>query len=258
MGIDAVAVLKIKKLPAPKPSHGVELFVQHKGDCTLVHTMARWNSMAPDEHSLTLRQQVGDALDRHRDSRGVLFFNDAYEAHGESYDEIVEEIGVEGQGSLDAGAFWTPMVAADYVPDRLAKPASGSIEELMAAAKKKMGPKGAELVQLASFTYPTKVVSGGADRTEALATYREHVALLAKAMGPTFMATLEARLEAQMEAMVLAQRAFFEKAAALTDFFAAPTPTPTLKGTGKGKAKASPATKTKSASNVVPFKPRKR
>jgi hypothetical protein len=239
MGIDAVAVLRIRRLPAPKLG-GVKLFVQHVGDCTLVHTMERFDSMAPDEHSLSLRKLVGDALDRHDDPRGILFFNDAYEAHGESYDEIVDEIGLDGEESASEGAFWAPKVSDDHVPEAITNAEPGSMGELVAKAMKKLGAKkGMELVQFASLMYPSKVTrepgKAGADR---LASYRKQTAKLRAAMGPEFMEALEAGLDASMEAYEAAQRTRFDNIRP-----SVPTPAPAKKRT----AKKAPAKKKKRA-----------
>src|SRR5689334_16015608 len=109
MGIDAVALLRIARLPAPKTSFGAEYLVQHRGDASLLHTFVGFEGTALDEHALNVRRILGDALDAHDDPRGLLIFPDVAEPRGRSYDAIVAELG---------GPF-TPVVGLDHVADRL-------------------------------------------------------------------------------------------------------------------------------------------
>lgn len=202
MGIDAVAVLRIMALPAPKTEVGTSYFVEHAGDATLLHTMDRYEGLAPDEHALAVRRILGDALDRHQDERGILFFPDVYEPRGRTYTAIVREIG--------GGGFWAPVVSADHVPARITAAAPGSIEELVAEAMRVMGPEGRGLVEVAQLMYPSRVLMGGAPIDPASErAYREHVAPLEAAMGAPFVRELEARHDALLERHVAAQRAFF-------------------------------------------------
>jgi hypothetical protein len=202
MGIDAVAVLKIMALPAPKTEVGTSHFVQHAGDATLLHTMERYDAAAPDEHALTLRRILGDALDRHHDDRGILFFPDVYEPRGRTYSAIVREVG--------GGGVWAPIVTLDHVPRRITAAAAGSIEELVAEAMRVMGPDGRRLVEVAQLVYPSKVTTGGAPIDPLHETeYRKAVAPLEAAMGAQFVRELETRCDALLERHMAAQRAFF-------------------------------------------------
>ena len=122
MGIDAIAVLRIPRLAAPSTGFGTQYLVQHRGDCSLLHTMERFDGSRLDEHVLTVRRVLGDALDAHDDPRGVFVFPDVCEPKGTDYSSIIREL--EGAGGFG------PMVAADHLPLRIANAAPGSYDEL--------------------------------------------------------------------------------------------------------------------------------
>jgi hypothetical protein len=109
MSIDAMAVLKIPKLPAPKTEWGGSYLVYHRGDCSLLYTMAHFHGSAPEELALLVRQILGDGLDAHADARGIFFYPDVCEPLGDTYERIVAE--------LQSAGVWAPKVAADFVPD---------------------------------------------------------------------------------------------------------------------------------------------
>jgi hypothetical protein len=109
MSIDAAAILRIARLPAPDGPFGIPHPVLHAGDATLVNLMQRWGSQAPDEMALALRAIVGDGLDAHTDARGVLFFSEEARFSGETYDDIVAELAPHG--------VWAPKVGMDHVPE---------------------------------------------------------------------------------------------------------------------------------------------
>src|SRR6188474_379904 len=108
MGIDAVALLRISGLGAPRTPLGTEHYVEHRGDATLLHTMNRFEGAAPDEHALALRELLGAALDAHDDPRGILFFPDVCEPKGADYEAIASAVARAG--------VWAPKVGADHVP----------------------------------------------------------------------------------------------------------------------------------------------
>jgi hypothetical protein len=112
MSIDAMAVLKIPKLPAPKTEWGGTYLVYHRRDCSLLYTMAHFHGSAPEELALLVRQILGDRLDAHADARGIFFYPDVCEPLGESYEGILAE--------LQSAGVWAPKVAADFVPDAAA------------------------------------------------------------------------------------------------------------------------------------------
>jgi DNA-binding CsgD family transcriptional regulator len=114
MSIDAVAVLNITGLIAPLNELGRRPLVQHLGGASLVSTMTRFDSQAPDEHALDLRCMLGSALDAHHDPRGILFFPDVVDPKTEGYEAIIAEM-------LEVG-IWAPNVAADHIPARYSLP----------------------------------------------------------------------------------------------------------------------------------------
>src|SRR6188472_2383797 len=92
MSIDAMALLRIKKLKLPPTAPGFALSVAHRGDASVVSTFVGYDATAGDELVLALRQRLGDALDAHDDPRGILLFPDVCEFRGKSYDAIVREV----------------------------------------------------------------------------------------------------------------------------------------------------------------------
>jgi hypothetical protein len=112
MSIDAMAVLKIPKLKAPPTQWGTTYLVYHRGDCSLLYTMAHFHGAAPEELALLVRQILGDALDAHADPRGVFLYPDVCEPRSDGYDAIIAE--------LESAGVWAPKVAADHVPDPIA------------------------------------------------------------------------------------------------------------------------------------------
>jgi hypothetical protein len=141
MGIDAVAVLHLpfedvtRELEPHEPAEGTyrslggsTVRIVALGDATLVHTMGRFGA-EPDELGLTLRWLLGGLVDRHADERGIFVFPDVAAPKASGYHALIEELGEVG--------FWTPRVAADHVPERLAQAEPGSLEaavrDMMAA-----------------------------------------------------------------------------------------------------------------------------
>jgi hypothetical protein len=56
MGIDAVAVLRIRHLTAPATGFGTRYPVEHRGDASLLSTMGGFDPHVPDEYGLALRR----------------------------------------------------------------------------------------------------------------------------------------------------------------------------------------------------------
>lgn len=94
MGQDAVALVRIPDLEAPKSS-GVKVLPLE--DCALVFTFDRFAGFTADEHALRLRETLGKRLDPHDDDRGILFFSDISEPEGLTYRAIVREVGRAGR-----------------------------------------------------------------------------------------------------------------------------------------------------------------
>lgn len=90
MALDAIALLR---LPATDLPGGAVLRTLDDG--VLVRTRASFAS-EPDELALALRRIAGDALDRHRDERGVLMIPDVARPAASTYEGVVEEVGEGG------------------------------------------------------------------------------------------------------------------------------------------------------------------
>jgi hypothetical protein len=177
MGLDAVALLRIRRLPAPVSAQGIEHLVEHRRDATLLHTLNRFHGTAADEHALALRQLLGAQLDAHDDPRGILFFADACEPSGKTYDEIVAQVGSAGT--------WAPMVQSGHVPARYREAAPGTHEALVAQMVEKMGRDPAiELDMMAQVHLLVLEATNG--RPDAVADYQAVIDKLTAALGSGF------------------------------------------------------------------------
>jgi hypothetical protein len=189
MGIDAVALLRISGLGAPRTRLGTEHYVEHRGDATLLHTMNRYEGAAPDEHALALRQLLGAALDAHDDPRGILFFPDVLEPKGADYDAIASAVGRAG--------VWAPRVGADHVPLRYTAARAGTHEALVAAMIAKLGRDEAlsldELVQV--FALVREAAGAGPDAADG---YAEQLDGLRTKMGEAFVQKYEPSVRHQV------------------------------------------------------------
>ncbi len=202
MGIDAVALLRIPNLPAPKTDFGAEHFVQHRGDATLLHTFARFEGAAPDEHALALRRLLGTALDAHDDPRGILFFPDAGEPDGEDYETIVRQVG--------DGGVWAPKVEADHVPARYTSAAPDSHEGLVARMIAVMGRDAATQLDLLAQVH-LQLIELTEGRADAVAGYREQMDQLTRAMGAEVAGVYEKSLREKIAREQAAQAAHFAR-----------------------------------------------
>ena len=115
MGIDAVAVLRGRDLPLPNgpliqslddPS---DLVLRTLEDGVLVFTLSRFSTDVA-QVALALWHSFGDALDAHRDPRGVFLFPDVAEPQATTYEGVIAEIG--------EGGIWVPVAGA--APAKLA------------------------------------------------------------------------------------------------------------------------------------------
>jgi hypothetical protein len=198
VGIDAVALLRIAKLKAPRTELGAKLLVQHRLDATLLHTFQRFDGVAADEHALSLRQLLGAELDRHDDPRGILIFPDICEPKARSYEALVAEI-------ADAGV-WAPSVGADHVPARFSAAEPDSHDALVANLIKKLGRDAAAQLDMMAQVYLMLRGSTG-DRAEAVEGYAEALAQVTAAMGQGFAERYERSLGKKVDATVAAGQA---------------------------------------------------
>jgi hypothetical protein len=90
MALDAIALLRLPASDMPP-----DAVLRSLEDAVLVRTGAPF-AAEPTELARALRRAAGDALDRHRDPRGVLFLPDVARPQGCRYDDVVEEIGEGG------------------------------------------------------------------------------------------------------------------------------------------------------------------
>jgi hypothetical protein len=184
MGIDTMALLRIPQLRVPKTEYGMKYLVEHRGDCSTLFTMNRFDSLAPDEHALALRHVLGDVLDAHDDPRGILFFPDVCEPKGQSYDDLVSELALAG--------VWAPKVGPDHIPDRFTKAAPGTFEALVFDAMQKLGAGARAHVEIAEVLYNVQRLNPEERRVQE---YRDHLATLEQALGREFVEALEPLLE---------------------------------------------------------------
>jgi hypothetical protein len=198
VGIDAVALLRIARLKAPRTRFGAELPVQHRKDATLLHTLDRFDGVGADERAWSLRQLLGPELDRHDDPRGILVFPDLCEPKARSYEALVAEI-------ADAGV-WAPRVSADHVPARFNAAEPGSHDALVADMIKKLGHDTAtQLDLMAQVQLMVRHSTGG--RADAVEGYAEAIAQVTAAMGKPFSERYERSLGTQANAAFAAEKA---------------------------------------------------
>ncbi len=197
MSVDALAVLNIEKLVAPRDEgSGIALPVIHQGDASIVSTWTRFDALTPDEFSLALRRLFGSALDAHDDPRGILFFPDVCEYRAPKYRSIVEE--------LEPSGFWAPMVALDHVPVRYTHAAPGSHDALVGAMIERMGRDDALRLDLML----QSTAMAGLVSPDVARGFAEELAELERAMGADFGAryAASAREKARAEKAALEAR----------------------------------------------------
>jgi hypothetical protein len=143
MSMDAVALVRIGLAELRVGLGGAEIELRGQNgmpfradaldDATLVHTGMPLRDAAPDELGFAVRQLLGAVLDRHADERGILVFGSAIRPKAKTYAAVVDEIG-------DAGE-WVPIVAADYLPERLRDAEPGSLEAVAGELMSQLGPE---------------------------------------------------------------------------------------------------------------------
>ncbi len=175
MSIDAVAVLRIHGLEPPSTPFG-DHPVDHIGDATLLNLQARWDGADPDEHALALRTLVGDALDAHRDPRGILMFPDVSYPRGQTYAAIVQE--------LEAGGIWVQLVDSDYIPKRFRGSPREPHDELVGQIIEVMGrDAGLELDMMARVS---KMLALAVPERENLQSMDEKLRTISDLLGEDF------------------------------------------------------------------------
>jgi hypothetical protein len=191
MGIDAVAVLRIRHLAAPATGFGPSYPVEHRGDASLLSTMGRFNSEVPDEHGLALRKILGATLDTHDDPRGILLFPDVIWPKTERYATMIEEL-------LDGGV-WVLKVNLDHIPRRFTQASPGTHDALLAQMVAVMGRDPAvQLDLLASVGWMGMMSTP--ERADFADQYRHQIAAVSKAMGDEFANRYAASLKLKVDA----------------------------------------------------------
>ena len=203
MGVDAVALLRIPKLEAPRSAFGAAHLVQHRGKASLLHTFNRFDGTAADEHALAVRQLLGSTLDAHDDPRGILIFPDVCEPKARSYDAIVRELGSAG--------VWAPKVGLDHVPARYTHAKADSHESLVAQMVSNLGRDKATQLDMMAQVY-LAVIGSTNGRADAVAEYAAILSEIKLAMGHELAQAYEASLRRKLEADSAAQVAHFERA----------------------------------------------
>lgn len=189
MSIDTIAVLRIRELAVPGAAGRVPVYIEHCGDCSLIHTHQGFYQAAADEHALAVRHLLGDALDAHDDPRGILFLPDVCEPRGSSYDVIVSEY--EGAG------VWSPIVVRDHVVARFTAAIPGTHEALVAEMVETMGRDVATSTDM--MAQALSIVMRSPGREDATADYRTKIDAVKAAMGEDFGARYDLSLESRVE-----------------------------------------------------------
>lgn len=150
MALDAIALLR---LPAADLPEGAVLRTLDDG--VLVRTRASFAS-EPEDLALALRRVAGDALDRHRDARGVLMIPDVARPSASSYEGVVEEIGEGGtwidvdeeeDAGLEGGDLLATMMGAMSTPEM--QSAIARARDALAGASGDAGAAQARMMELA-------------------------------------------------------------------------------------------------------------
>ncbi len=141
MGLDAIALLRLPASDIRETACDRAL-----SDAVLVRLGVSFAS-EPEELVLALRQRVGDALDRHRDSRGVLVMPEVARPKATTYDEVVQEVG-------DGGAWVAIEEDEEELPDDLLSVMMGAMahpgmQDIVARARDMMMGKEGDLLELA-------------------------------------------------------------------------------------------------------------
>ncbi len=203
MSIDAVAVLRIRRLPTPTTQFGTRFLVQHRGDCSLLHTLQRFEGTPLDEHVLSVRRILGDQLDAHDDPRGLFIFPDVCEPEGRSYARILSEL--EGAGGFG------PLVKADHVPLRITNAAPGSYDELVRQARATLGDDAELAMTMTEVSF--LIAKSTPTRASEYVTAREQ---LRASMGEAFISALEPHLEERAQQTIASQQRFMQQVERLT------------------------------------------
>jgi hypothetical protein len=154
MSIDAVALLRGRDLPLP-----AGILLRTLDDGVLVFTLARFSADL-EQMALAVRLRLGDALDAHRDDRGVFLVPDVAEPRAMTYEGVIAEIGEAG--------VWAPVVAG-HVPTSLLNAPSGSFASVMGEVMGALGGKAmATLMAAAAKGDPVAMAAAQAKLVEAL------------------------------------------------------------------------------------------
>ena len=149
MAITAIALLRIA--PPAKPAPGARITPLE--DAILLHTKADFGT-EPVALSRVVRELLGDAIDGHADSRGILFIPSVAAPAARTYDAVVAEVGEGGEwGPVRAAA--SPLGAAALggglgalLGSLLEQMPSGVLDSVGAAARGEPGALDAATSQL--------------------------------------------------------------------------------------------------------------
>lgn len=176
MALDALALLRLS--PSDLPANAVHRTLD---DGVLVDTRVSFAS-EPEELAHALRRIAGDALDRHRDPRGVLLMPDVARPQGKTYDAVVDEIGEGGtwvspddeeQGDEGDGDLLATMMQAMSNPGM--QDAIARARDAMMGAQAGAPPDQERMVELArSMSAGIEVGPGGQTEAEMRAMIERH------------------------------------------------------------------------------------
>jgi hypothetical protein len=189
MSIDAVALLRGRDLPLP-----AGILLKTLDDGVLVFTLARFSADL-EQMALAVRLRLGDALDAHRDERGVFLLPDVAEPRATTYEGVIAEVGEAG--------VWAPVVAAGHVPAAFVNAPSGSFAAVMGEVMGALGGDAmATLMAAAAKGDPAAMAAAQAKLVEALGGEDK-----VEALGARLTAAAQAELPAVTEAMEARLRA---------------------------------------------------
>jgi hypothetical protein len=140
MGLDAIALLRLS-------ASDIRDSVCYRvlADSVLVRLGVSFAS-EPEELALALHRSVGDALERHRDPRGVLVMPEVAAPKAASYDSVAREIG--------DGGTWVKIEEEEEAADDLLSMMMGAMahpgmQDIVARARDMMMGKEGDLLEIA-------------------------------------------------------------------------------------------------------------
>ena len=215
MSIDAVALLRIPQLVAPRDLFRGARAVEHRADASLINTMIKFEGTSTDEHALYLRKYLGDALNAHDDPRGIFFFPDVCEPKSQSYDAIIEELAEVGR--------WAPVVTLAHVPAKYAAAPRGSHEAMVGQLIHALGRD--EATQLDLMAQVHAQLAALPNQAGAAEEFERAIEQVTAALGAAFADEYRASVRREVERQASAQAARAARFAAFAKFADGRAPT---------------------------------